>query len=72
LQINEHTSAMLEFAAIVTPMFLACIGGIVSIYSRLSKLETLITAERKLTNEQFASRDNAIELLADNLRHAER
>lgn len=39
---NEHTQAMLEFAAIVTPFFLACFGGILAIYSRLARLETKV------------------------------
>jgi len=31
---------MLEFAAIVTPLFLCCFGGIIAIYSRLARVET--------------------------------
>ena len=40
---NEHTQAMLEFAAIVAPLFLACFGGIIAIYSRLTRVETMIS-----------------------------
>ena len=39
---TDHTQTMLEFAAIVTPLFLACFGGIIAIYSRLSRIETKI------------------------------
>jgi hypothetical protein len=65
---NEHTSAMLEFAAIVTPLFIACFGGIIAIFTKLAKLETLIKAERDLVNEKFKSRDDAIKLLASGVR----
>jgi hypothetical protein len=41
-KVNEHTQTMLEFAAIVTPLFLACFGGILAIYSRLARLETKV------------------------------
>lgn len=37
---GEHTQAMLEFAAICVPLFLACFGGIIAIYSRLTRIET--------------------------------
>jgi len=40
--VTEHTQAMLEFAAIVAPLFLACFGGIIAIYSRLTRVETML------------------------------
>jgi hypothetical protein len=67
--VNEHTQAMLEYAAVAVPLLLGCAAGIISLYSRLSKVETKMESERNLTNEQFASRDAAIKLLADDLRH---
>jgi len=39
---NEHTQGMLEFAAIVTPLFIACFGGIIAVYARLTRIETKI------------------------------
>jgi len=61
---NPHEASMLEFAAIVTPLFLACFGGIIAIFTKITRLETLIKAERELTDEKFKQRDKAIELLA--------
>lgn len=39
---SEHTQGMLEFAAIVTPLFLACFIGIIGLYTRLARIETKI------------------------------
>lgn len=39
---TEHTQSMLEFAAIVTPMFLACFAGIIAILNRITAVETKI------------------------------
>ena len=36
----EHTSIMLEVSAVFGPMFLIIFGGIIAIYTRLTKIET--------------------------------